>query len=195
MDPEVDLEEDKPANIRDQTIVMFDDDWRDGLVGYGTWAHVRSFGEVSQPRHIEIVFFGVCSRYQGQKDDKGLSVAGQLYATVEQHARAHDESMDEMPFTLACDVENERGRRFWEHRGYRLIPDPELQVENEGRYPPPGPQCQPQQQRNPNFRAVELRHVAPSEARPSGTPGPGAPFLFPLSSTSGSGRLGCASAP
>jgi hypothetical protein len=95
---------------------------------------VDEIGSTPQPRHIEIEWFGVHSEYQGEKDDEGRSVAGLIYATVEGSALAHPESQDDMPFTLACDVDNKHGQGFWGSRGYRLIPEPDLKLENDGRY-------------------------------------------------------------
>ncbi len=74
---------------------------------------------------------GVHSDYQGLSDEAGYSVAGRLYATVENDARHHQDSNPKMPFTLTCHVENERGLRFWRRRGYEIIPDPQLELEDE----------------------------------------------------------------
>jgi ribosomal protein S18 acetylase RimI-like enzyme len=94
---------------------------------------VDEIGSTPQPKHIEIQWFGVHSEYQGEKDDDGHSVALLIYATVEEAALAHPESQDDMPFTLACDVENAHGQLFWERLGYRVVPEPDLKVED-GRY-------------------------------------------------------------
>jgi hypothetical protein len=83
------------------------------------------------PVHIEIGWFGVDLRYQGVVDDDGIKVADRIYASIEQVALAHPESTPEMPFTLVCHVDNERGRRFWRRHGYVLIGDPKLQLEKE----------------------------------------------------------------
>lgn len=102
-------------------------------MGYGTWAHVEGITPAATARHIEIEWFGIDIAYQGRKDDQGRSVAGVVYASVEAVARAHAESTEDMPLTLTCHVNNDRGLRFWESRGYRLIPVPHAQVEK-GRY-------------------------------------------------------------
>lgn len=104
------------------------------LVGYGTWSHVDAIGPTAAARHIQIEWFGVAVAYQGRTDDRGQSVAGVVYASVEQAARAHPDSTEDMPLTLVCHVDNDRGRRFWESRGYRLIPDPLAQVEKDVYY-------------------------------------------------------------
>lgn len=72
--------------------------------------------------------------YQGRRDDAGNKVADSIYATVEAAALADARSSDDMPFTLECHVQNERGRRFWESHGYRLLPDPKNQVADGGTY-------------------------------------------------------------
>ncbi len=119
-----------PPDARARTLLGFDAD-NENVVGYGTWTHVEAFGTHPIERHIEIAWFGVDTRYQGQKDDDGRSLAGLLYATVEQDALEHPDSSPAMPFTLACHVDNDRGLAFWERRGYHVIPDPKLRVEDE----------------------------------------------------------------
>jgi hypothetical protein len=57
-------------------------------------------------------------------------VADVIYATVESAALAHPESSDDMPFTLVCHTENDRGLSFWMSQGYALVPDPKNQVED-----------------------------------------------------------------
>ena len=108
-----------------ETIVAFDRDADNLLAGYGSWG----FAEVpGRQRHLAIAWFGVDRRYQGLCDANGASVAGTIYATTEAAARAHEEAEDGMPFTLVCHEDNERGRRFWEGRGYRLINDADAQI-------------------------------------------------------------------
>lgn len=112
---------------RAQTWIALDEDTGD-FVGYGTWEFVDAVG-ARHEKHIEIAWFGVDSRYQGETDDKGRLIADSLYATIETIARGHPDSTDDMPLTLVCHVENRRGRRFWERQGYRLIQDADAQVE------------------------------------------------------------------
>jgi hypothetical protein len=50
---------------------------------------------------------------------------------VEDDARNHQDSTAVMPFTLTCHVDNDRGLRFWKRRGYEIIPDPRLALEDE----------------------------------------------------------------
>jgi ribosomal protein S18 acetylase RimI-like enzyme len=125
--------EDSPEKrqARQKTLIFTDED-RDGvLVGYGTWGHVEAFGVAVQPRHIEIAWFGVHTDYQGVRDEHHPTVAGLLYSTVEAAAKADPGSSDDMPLTLVCHVENERGLRFWRRRGYEVIPDPKLAIEDD----------------------------------------------------------------
>ncbi len=114
------------------TVIVIDQD-AEKLAGFGTWAHVDAVG-TREERHIEIAWFGVDVTYQGHRDEAGHRVADRIYATVEEAALAHPESSDDMPFTLVCHVENSRGFRFWESHGYRLLPDPRDQVEDETYY-------------------------------------------------------------
>lgn len=100
-------------------------------MGYGTWAHVDAFGTEPADTHIEVAWFGVVSSYKGAVDNGKVKVADRLYATLEQTALAHDRSDEDMPFTLACDVNNIRGRRFWENHGFRLIGPPYAKVEKD----------------------------------------------------------------
>ncbi len=88
-------------------------------------------GTTSAARHIEVEWFGVDVGYQGVTDGNGQKIAGVVYASLEMAARGHADSEEGMPLTLTCHVDNDRGRRFWERRGYRLIPDPKLQIEKE----------------------------------------------------------------
>ena len=114
---------------RGKTIIALDSDANGLFVGYGTWMLVE-VGD--RGPHIEIAWFGIDSRYQGAKDDHGRSVAGRLYATVEHTARS--ELGDALPLTLACHVANEHALCFWRRKGYRLIEDAELQIEDDMYY-------------------------------------------------------------
>jgi hypothetical protein len=125
----------KPLNEHDsETLLGLDDDDDGALVGYGTWAYVSVIGGAQVDRHLEIAWFGVDVKYQGERDDDGYSIAGRLYATVESTALGDERSTADMPLTLVCHTENARGRAFWERRGYRLIPDPKLQIEDDVYY-------------------------------------------------------------
>ena len=89
----------------------------DEMYGFGTWKHVDSGdGPV-----IRICFFGVHVAFQGERTPEGDNVADVLYATLEDDARAHRDSSDEMQLELFCDTENERGLRFWGRHGYVSI--------------------------------------------------------------------------
>lgn len=119
----------KPLNRRGETIIVLDGDCDDRLAGYGTWTHVEQIGSVLQPKHIEIVWFGVDSHYQGAAFDEAHKVADVVYAEVERFAQEHPDSTPGMPLTLACHVGNDRALAFYKRTGYRLIPDPKLQIE------------------------------------------------------------------
>jgi hypothetical protein len=62
-------------------------------------------------------------------DATGAKTADLLYATLETTALAHEATADDMPFTLTCDIDNVRGRRFWESHGFRLVGPPYAEVE------------------------------------------------------------------
>jgi hypothetical protein len=108
-----------------------DADNNDFFVGYGTWAFVDEMGGRPVPKHVEIAWFGISTEYQGKVDDNGASVAGRVYRVVEDAARAHPDFAEDMPFTLQCHVENGHARGFWESRGYRLLPDPKVVIEDD----------------------------------------------------------------
>ena len=103
------------------------------LAGYGTWDHLSSVGSRAN-RHLQIAWFGVDAAYQGATDHEDRRVADVIYATVEEAALADPRSHDDMPFTLVCHVENERGLRFWRRQGYGVIADRRAQVEDEVYY-------------------------------------------------------------
>jgi hypothetical protein len=113
---------------RDRTVIATDT--ASGLlVGYGTWAYVEAFGTEPVDKHIEIAWFGVDSHFKGVHDSTGHKAADLLYATVEQAARADGDSTADLPLTLTCDVDNIRGRAFWERQGYVLVGPPYAEVE------------------------------------------------------------------
>lgn len=114
---------------QEKTIVAIDRSADDGVVGYGTWEHVEALGPEPADTHIEIAWFGVASGYKGAVDDEGVKAADRLYATLETTALAHEGSTEGMPLTLTCDVDNIRGRRFWESHGFRLVGPPYAEVE------------------------------------------------------------------
>ena len=84
--------------------------------------------------HIEIAWFGIDVRFQGQRDDDGHSLAGRLYSTVEGTARAHADSTADMPITLTCHIDNEQGLGFWDSRGFHVIENAEMQIEDDVYY-------------------------------------------------------------
>lgn len=101
------------------------------IAGYGTWTHVVDEGSVLKPRQIEIAWLAVHSEYQGVPYDGRHTVADVVYAEVERFACEHPDSRPDMAITLTCHIENLHALRFYEKNGFRLIPDPKLQVENE----------------------------------------------------------------
>lgn len=104
------------------------------FVGYGTWQHVHALGPLIVERHIEIAWFGIDVRYQGRTDQSGYSLAGRLYATIESAALAHASSSADMPFTLVCHVDNQRGLAFWHRQGYRAIENADARIEDDFYY-------------------------------------------------------------
>lgn len=118
----------KPA-AQEKTILALDGGADDAIAGYGTWKHVQVLGTQPADTHIEIAWFGVASAYKGVIDDGGMKAADLLYATLEATALTDDKSAADMPLTLTCDVDNIRGRRFWESHGFRLIGPPYAEVE------------------------------------------------------------------
>jgi hypothetical protein len=92
---------------------------------------VDAFNTEPVDRHIEIAWFGIDNDYKGQCLPSGEKIADVLYATVEGAALADEETDADMPFTLSCDIENPRGRRFWESHDYRIVGPPYAQVEDD----------------------------------------------------------------
>jgi ribosomal protein S18 acetylase RimI-like enzyme len=80
-------------------------------------------------KHLEIAWFGVDSKFQGQAGEDGIKISDSLYAIVEQRAEADDDFTPDMPITLTCHIDNVRGRRFWERLGYRIVGPPYAEVE------------------------------------------------------------------
>jgi len=115
---------------RSQTLLGYDAE-SGSLVGYGTWDYIEELGGQAAETHLEVAWFGLDKAFQGQRDEtSGEKLADLLYSTLEDDARASLKTSDDMPFTLACDVENQRGRYFWERHGYRLIGPPYPEVED-----------------------------------------------------------------
>lgn len=121
----------KPFGSKGETIIVVDDEREEMVVGYGTWAHVEDESSVLRPTQIEIAWFAIHLDYQSTKYDEAHSVADVVYAAVERAARAHEESTDDMTITLTCHINNRRALRFYERTGFKLIPDPKLQVERD----------------------------------------------------------------
>jgi len=117
------------------TILAFDRGNPDLLVGFGTWCHVEALSATGEAeKQIEIAWFGVDSRYQGVATATGERCANRLFATVLADALAAEDSTDDMPVTLLCHVDNQRGRRFWMGQGFEDAADAEQR--------PPGGQAQ-----------------------------------------------------
>jgi hypothetical protein len=88
----------------------------DELYGFGTWKHrdVQLKDSPDPMRVIDVPYFGVQERYQGETDLHGAKLARRLFVTLEAAARSHPESDDGTPMHLVCDVKNDRGQRFWQ---------------------------------------------------------------------------------
>ena len=101
------------------TILAFDKEHPDRLLGYGTWKHVEARSSAGvEEMHIEIAWFGIHRDYQGMKADTGERCSVRVYATVLAHALADDDSTDDMPVTLTCHLDNDRGYKFWQSLGF-----------------------------------------------------------------------------
>ena len=109
-----------PPERRPDVVLAFDAESGD-LYGYGAWAHARANFEGQAQSVIRIPRFGVDRRFKGSVDSEGNKCAGTLYATLEEHARSHEDSSEAMLIELFCDERNERGLRFWRARGFRYL--------------------------------------------------------------------------
>jgi hypothetical protein len=98
------------------------------LVGFAVWKHrllkvedaadgtTRDYGTV-----IDIPSFGLDTRFKSEIDHDGGKLADRLYAYIEEVAREHGDSRDEMPIHLVVDDRNDRGHRFWLRLGFVQI--------------------------------------------------------------------------
>ncbi len=83
------------------------------------------------PSRSEIAWLAVHSDYQGKPFDDAHTVADVVYAEVERFAREHSDSASDMTITLTCHIDNVHALHFYEKTGFKLIPDPTLQVEDD----------------------------------------------------------------
>jgi len=58
------------------------------------------------------------SKFKSETDHDGYKLADRLYAALEEDARKNDDSTEQMPVHLVCEIENTRGLRFWERNGF-----------------------------------------------------------------------------
>jgi ribosomal protein S18 acetylase RimI-like enzyme len=123
--------EKKPLTRKGETVIVVDNDREGLIVGYGTWAHVADESSVLKPLQIEIAWLAVHSEYQRTPFDEQHTVADVVYAEVERFAREHPDSLPDMAITLTCHIDNRRALDFYEKNGFRMVPDPKLQVEND----------------------------------------------------------------
>ncbi len=101
-----------------RTIIAFADGRTDQVYGYGTWRYLTLASEAGDIRtHIEVAYFGVHREFRGQTTEAGYKCPDILYATLEHDARSHENATKDMPFTLECHIDNERGERFWRQQG------------------------------------------------------------------------------
>lgn len=92
------------------------------LFGFGTWKHrqLRIDGE-DQGLVIDIAWLGVATAHKGAVDQDGNKLADRLFSYLEDVAREHPDSRDDMPLHLVCDERNEAGIRFWQRNGFGEI--------------------------------------------------------------------------
>jgi GNAT superfamily N-acetyltransferase len=78
---------------------------------------------------IDVAWLGVQAQFQSETDHDGNKLADRLYAYIEEVAREHSDTTEDMPVHLVCDERNGRGLRFWERNGFeeigRVTPPPE----------------------------------------------------------------------
>jgi ribosomal protein S18 acetylase RimI-like enzyme len=94
------------------------------LVGYGTWkirTDLQLQGENELRRVIDVPFFGLDTKFQGEVDHDGHKLAGRLFATLETVARANELVTEEMPMHLVVEEQNERAVQFWLGRGFQEV--------------------------------------------------------------------------
>jgi ribosomal protein S18 acetylase RimI-like enzyme len=112
---------DDAAKEDHETIVAFDAD-SNAPVGYATWRHREAdLPNGQSERAIEIEWFGVDVNYQHQRTDDDESIANKIFVTVEQRARSHEQSTQDMPLILEVDADNIGAQGFWEHLGFEFF--------------------------------------------------------------------------
>ncbi len=108
----------------EQTLVVFvDEDEPAPLYGFGSWkpVSIQLDDEDELQPAIRIPYFGVDRRFRRTLGEDGRSLAGRLYASVEEAARQQADPEGALPFELFCVEENENGRGFWESRGFQDV--------------------------------------------------------------------------
>jgi len=106
------------------TILVFDDASPGVLVGFGSWSHVEAISSSGRAeRHIELAWFGVNIRYQGQVTDSNHLCADRILATVLADALNAADSSPDMPITLLCHVDNDHAHAFFERHGFVKVTD------------------------------------------------------------------------
>jgi hypothetical protein len=95
----------------------------DEFVGFGTWKHREPLiaGGQNYGKVIDIAYLGIVSKFQGEVDHDGYKLAARLYASLEDDARASEDSTDEMLVHLVCDDRNQRALTFWERNGFVAV--------------------------------------------------------------------------
>jgi hypothetical protein len=87
------------------TILLFDKDEPEKLLGYGTWAEVEARSSAGlEEKHLEIAWFGVHLDYQSREADTGHLCADRMYEPLVADARSNTESGETMAITLVCEV-------------------------------------------------------------------------------------------
>jgi ribosomal protein S18 acetylase RimI-like enzyme len=107
----------------EHTIISFTVE-TDELVGYATWkvrTDVKLEGEDEERTVIDIPYFGLDTKFQGEVDHDGNKLAGRLLATVDAVARREANVTNETPMHLVVEPENVRAYRFWCGRGFRDV--------------------------------------------------------------------------
>ena len=91
------------------------------MFGFGSWKHIDVDIDGDEVTVIRIPYFGVDSRYKGERDATGESLAVRLYATIEARAANNPASAPGTPVELYCVESNDRGLAFWRKCGFRDI--------------------------------------------------------------------------
>lgn len=106
----------------ERTLIAHTSVEEDEFVGFGTWKHLTfTAGDDDYGKVIDIAWLGLVSKFRGEVDHDGNKLAVRLYAALEEDAREHPDSTEEMFSHLVCDDRNRRAMAFWERLGFVTV--------------------------------------------------------------------------